>query len=164
MEHPREPFLSRKRLFETVVYNPDTGMFIFLIGKRRGRVAGTVHSRGYRRICIDGNKFAAHRLAWFYVHGKWPAALLDHINCKRDDNRIVNLREVNRLQNNANCVPRKNKTKGITSTRSNRWQAQIKCGYRNIYLGTFDTPEQAHAAYCAKARELFGDEYWRGAA
>jgi len=60
---------------------------------RAGDMAGTVHSTGYVRISIDGGKYTAHHLAWLYVHGLWPSDQIEHINRKRSDNRLVNLKE-----------------------------------------------------------------------
>jgi hypothetical protein len=47
-------------------------------------------------------KYSAHRLAWFYVHGKWPQSGIDHRNGDIGDNRIENLREATQAQNCAN--------------------------------------------------------------
>jgi hypothetical protein len=63
-------------------YNPETGIFTW---KERisirimvGWVAGEIDSHGHRRIGIEGTRYAAHRLAWLYVHGKWPDDEIDH--------------------------------------------------------------------------------------
>lgn len=37
------------------------------------------------------------------------------------------------------------------------WRAAITIDYKRVSLGYFDTPEQAHAAYCKAALELHGD-------
>ncbi len=38
-----------------------------------------------------------------------------------------------------------------------KWKATIGHKRRKIYLGRFDTPELAYAAYCAAAKELHGE-------
>jgi hypothetical protein len=38
-----------------------------------------------------------------------------------------------------------------------KWIAQIGHNKQHFFLGSFDTPEQAHAAYCEAAREHFGE-------
>jgi hypothetical protein len=35
--------------------------------------------------------------------------------------------------------------------------ARIRCGYKKYFLGTFDTPEEAHAAYVKAAQQMFGE-------
>jgi len=54
--------------------------------------------RGYRKIKIyddEGQRksFSIHRLMWIAFYGKIPEGFeVDHINRKRDDNRLDNLR------------------------------------------------------------------------
>jgi hypothetical protein len=38
-----------------------------------------------------------------------------------------------------------------------KWQAQIKVSKRTVHLGSFQSPEEAHAAYLAAARAHFGE-------
>jgi hypothetical protein len=158
------PLPSLDRLRELYDFNPLTGEFLWKSNKRHatGSRAGTL-SRGYWLIYVDGRQFFAHRLAWLYHYGHAPAYQIDHINLCRSDNRIANLREANHAENNINKGPNKNNrhgTKGV-SPQNGRWIAQIKKNYVNHFLGSFDTPEEAHRAYLAKAKELFG-EFARG--
>jgi hypothetical protein len=91
-------------------YDPETGVFIWSPrpgdkwwnAQFPGEVAGTMDSGGYRRIGIDGKYYGAARLAWLYVHGEWPKNEIDHINRVRDDDRIVNLRDVTHTGNQNN--------------------------------------------------------------
>jgi hypothetical protein len=88
-----------------------------------------------------------------------PECEVDHINGNTFDNRRLNLRLCTHAQNirNSHKVPGRSGYRGVWPTASGRWQAMIKSDYRRRYLGTFDTPEEAYARYCEKARELWGD-------
>ncbi len=157
--------LTHARLLECLTYNPETGVFTWIkrisirivVGKR----AGVVWKCGHRYITIDGKHYPAHRLAWFYVYGRWPEADLDHIDCVPDGNRIGNLREATDAQNLQNRGKQRNNTsgfKGVTWHRGgHKWLAQIEARGAKYYLGLFDKAEDAHAAYVAKARELHGE-------
>jgi hypothetical protein len=37
------------------------------------------------------------------------------------------------------------------------WRAEITVNGKTYKLGSYPTPEEAHAAYCAKAKELHGE-------
>ena len=41
--------------------------------------------------------------------------------------------------------------------RRKKWVAQIQFRKKGFFLGYFSDPKEAHVAYCAKARELFGE-------
>jgi hypothetical protein len=156
--------LTASRLRELLRYDPHTGVFVWLVGRRgfagaakAGRSAGTAHASGYVRIGIDGREYLAHRLAWFYVFGFWPREQIDHVNGDRSDNRLDNLREVS---NQTNCENRRSSIKpgkllGVTFNKANRnWIAQIKASSGHIHLGCFETQELAHAAYITAKRRL----------
>lgn len=115
-------------------------------------------SGGYVVIRIAGYLYRAHRLAWLYMTGEWPALAVDHVNRNPSDNRWANLRQATPRQNGANSKPRgAHGLKGVhLHTRNRRWVAQIKKGGTTVYLGSFDTPAEAHAAYAAEARSVFG--------
>ena len=86
---------------------------------------------------------------------------VDHINHIPLDNRRSNLRLASRQQNVHNVGIRRNNTsgyKGVSFDKErSKWKAQIKINYRNVLLGRFDTPEEAHQAYCEAARKLHGE-------
>lgn len=109
---------------------------------------------GYRVIRIDDALYLAHRLAWFYVTGNWPANQIDHINGVRDDNRFSNLREATNLQNAHNRKYNRNKSgfQGVRKENS-KWLAEIKINYKAVRLGLFNTPEEAHCAYLIAKRQ-----------
>lgn len=154
--------ITAERLREVVTYSEVTGEFFTKIprqGIRPKQPLGHVDKNGYRRIMVEGHRHLAHRLAWLYVHGTFPPGNLDHINGDQDDNRIANLRQATRSQNSANTRP-KNPT-GLKGAHYNRfrnyWQSYIRIGGKSRFLGRFDTPEQAHAAYMQAARDIHGD-------
>jgi hypothetical protein len=89
--------LTQERPKEVLIYDPEAGTFTWRIraSKKyaRGEQAGTIDSTGRRYIGIDGADFLAARLAWFYVHGKWPDRYLRMKNDDHRDIRIDNLVE-----------------------------------------------------------------------
>lgn len=151
----RETRLDADTLRSLIHYDAETGLFKRL--RNPALPVGALTPRGYVQIQVNGTIYFAHRLAWLYSNGRWPEHFIDHVNCDRSDNRLSNLRPATNLQNSANSRPkhRTRKLNGITPNRG-RWQAQIKYGRRNLYLGLYHTADEANAAYAAKAEELFG--------
>lgn len=159
------PVLTQARLHEVLDYDPKTGVFRWKVSlsnrAQAGSVAGGSMSHGYLRIAVDGVRYTAHRLAWFYVYGVWPSARLDHRDTNPAHNWINNLREATMSQNLANQKQRRTNTsghKGVTFwARDGNWKAQIGVRGKNINLGYFPTREAAAAAYAEAAREAFGE-------
>lgn len=160
--------LTQARLKELLHYEPETGVFTWLVTRRSyggkisiGSVAGNPTFYGYRQIGADGCRYPSHRLAWLYIHGEMPKEHIDHINGIRDDNRIENLREANRFENLSNRGKNKNNTSGYKGVWFNKklgkWIAGITCNRKVIHIGVFDTPELAYESYCLKALELNGE-------
>jgi hypothetical protein len=145
--------LTAEKVRQMLDYNPETGALHWKIGGGNrviGKAAGTPHSKGYVAIGLCGKYHKAHRLVWLHVTGKWPSGELDHINFCRNDNRIENLRVVTRAENTGHRAgPRKgNKTGFLGVSRSgSRFIARATVNGEEQYLGTFPTPETAHAAY-----------------
>ena len=142
-------------------YDPETGDFRWRVemGQRAkmSAIAGTIKEDGYRIIIIRRRKYSAHRLAWLHSYGCWPVQFLDHKNGLRDDNRLCNLREATRSQNNSNR-PAISGLKGASwHAPSNRWVARIKKDGVQRHIGCFPTEEAAHAAYCRAAQKLHGE-------
>ena len=144
-------------------YEPDTGIFYWRIQPSRsvkaGAVAGSVRSDDYIGIMVNGTRFMAHRLAWLHFHGVWPEHQIDHIDENKSNNRISNLRDVPQSMNQHNAIkPRKDGTSGYRGVSwdkgKTRWRAQIEVNGQKQYIGLFDTPKAAHAAYLAAKLRL----------
>src|SRR5882672_2364605 len=97
-------------------YDPKTGIFRWRVRMSPARGAGEIagaKSGNYIRIGIKRRWYQAHRLAWLYVHGKWPLYWLDHANGDKLDNRLENLREATHSQNQMNSRRAKHNTSGF---------------------------------------------------
>ena len=156
-----KPELTAARLRELLHYDPVTGVFTWLVrrGPRQtpGSIAGTIQYGGYRQIQLDGVIYRAHRLAWFYVHGAFPAAQLDHIDGVRDHNAIANLRPATNAENAQNVAVRADSSTGITGVcwckKRRKWQVRIGIAGKQFNLGLFTSIQDAQAAYLSgKAR------------
>jgi hypothetical protein len=158
--------LTQTKLRQLFVHDESSGVFV----RRRkagpmpaGTVAGTVNSYGYVWIRINGKSYAAHRLAWLYHYGVMLGSdvHVDHINGKRIDNRIDNLRLATRSQNNANArksVRNTSGAKGVSwSKRDQKWIAQIRRGGGNRFIGSFDCIAAASLAYQVEADKVHGE-------
>jgi hypothetical protein len=157
--------LTQTKLKELLDYDPETGTFIWKVNRggrfRAGKEAGWPNELGYRIITIGRKTYRGSHLAWLAVHGRLPAEEMDHINGEPTDDRISNLRPATSSQNKWNTRIQKNHSGALKGAYfhkpTGKWRAQIM-KYRKLhYLGLFDTPEEAHAAYDRKARELFGE-------
>jgi hypothetical protein len=126
-----------------------------------GNAAGSSRNDGYYVIGIDGRVYLAHRLIWVIVTGAWPTSGVDHRDVNGLNNSWANLRESTQSQNCANTHRRlanKSGLKGVhKSTGREKYIAQICRQGAKIYLGSFGTPEEAHAAYCVGAELYFGE-------
>lgn len=134
-------------------YDPETGIFTWLVGRQPGAVAGGFSPKGYVRIHIRNVKYMGHRLAWLYVYGEWPIGLLDHKDGNRANNSLTNLRLATANQNQYNRKPTHGRTlpKGVVykndPKRKNKFGAQISVNKIRIYLGHYPTAEEAHEVY-----------------
>lgn len=117
-----------------------------------GRFAGekaftSKDSHGYFQGDLLGKKYLAHRVLWAMKHGRWPTGMIDHANGVVYDNRVVNLREVTRLQNGqARSDSSKNSSghRGVSWDNSkNKWVARITLAGKTYNLGCFVALEGA---------------------
>ena len=152
-----------ERIRELLNYDPETGVFTWrqkparriLVGSVAGNISG---KRGYRQIEVEGVRFYAHRLAWFYVHGKMPDGDIDHIDGRVDNNAISNLRDVTKTVNMQNMKKpsRHNKTGFLgvyQPTGCTVFKSTIRINGKPKFLGSFKTAEEAHRAYISAKRE-----------
>lgn len=147
--------VTHAQLLALVHYAPETGEFTARHNRGKwvaGQRVGTKRKTGYRQLALLGTIYLEHRLAWFYVYGRWPTLGLDHINRKRDDNRIANLREATQAQNHEN----RGGVRGYTrsAAKAERWVAKIVVNGKVKNLGAYATEAEAHAAYAAAKKVL----------
>jgi hypothetical protein len=155
--------ITQSQLKESLSYEPSTGVFVWRKadhGVRPGMTAGSIgSSRGYTVITLNGRRYPAHRLAWLYVNGSFPKDEIDHINGDRSDNRIANLRESTRSGNTRNRrkFGSTSRHKGVHLLKRGKWQSQICCDGKRLFLGLYDDEDAAGAAYDWNAVQMFGE-------
>jgi hypothetical protein len=127
-----------------------------------GKPAGTrTRPDGYVLVSIDGKRFRAHRVIFALATGALPSVddEVDHVDDNPANNRPSNLRLATHSQNAFNTKRRTTNRSGFKGVSPN-WKgfaAQIMIEGELKHLGTFATPQEAHAVYVRAARELHGE-------
>ena len=161
--------LTQEQLKRLLHYDSDTGIWTYIKAPPRkpwmeGSRAGCFkQSTGYWYIKIDGYDFQSSHLAFLYMTGSWSKEEIDHINRNRVDDRWVNLRKATSSQNRVNRVSPGNSTgfKGVAfdARYKNPYIAKVTVHGHCKNLGSYSTPEEAHAVWYKAACEAFGEEF-----
>jgi hypothetical protein len=157
------PKLTQERLKEQYHYDTVTGFFYRKYKNRIETIPAGYCSTDYRRLSVDAVRYQAHHLAILYVTGSFPDPDkdVDHIDQNKDNNAFTNLRQVSK---SLNCMNRKSKNgemRGVRRSRNKRegWEARLRIGSKLHQIGTFDTQEEAKAAWLKFARDHHGDDW-----
>jgi len=153
--------ISQKKLKSILHYNPDTGVFTWLVNKGLrvviGSMAGCSKPDGYRTIGIDSRGYMAHRLAFLYMNGKFPEYDVDHINGIRSDNRWENLRRSTRAENLRNRkIPNTNKSGAIGVSRHTinaAWRASVCINGKQVHTSFSDSKYGSKEKSFAEAKK-----------
>ena len=75
--------MNQKKLKSLLRYDPETGLFTWFVCLSNRAPVGKVVGDGksvddYVRVCIQGKRYLAHRLAVLYMIGRWPTKDVDH--------------------------------------------------------------------------------------
>lgn len=155
-----DPLADWNRLWELFVPDFINGILTrrIAVGGRFGRVGcgvGYLDRQGYIVTEIDGRFFSVHRALVVMATGEWPEEV-DHANGVRSDNRLKNLLMSNKVFNQRNrfFAGSRSGVLGVyPATSGDRFYALITVRRKRIYLGVFDTIEEAAAARKAAERE-----------
>ena len=150
--HNARPLPSRKRLRELLRYDEETGLLYWRVARGArcvGAPAGCMGKNGRRVIRVDGALYFAARCIWKMKTGRDPQGVVDHFDMNNGNDLFWNLRDITQRENVINQGLQRCNTSGFRGVFRNgkRWGAAIKSRGKRIWLGTFDTPEQADAAY-----------------
>lgn len=129
-------------------YDPESGKIYGV----RGKEMTNRRKDGY--ILLGARELTtmlyAHHFAWYMTYGNVDFDELDHIDRNPSNNKISNLRIVTSQQNKFN----KNH-KGYSWDKSrNKWISSIHLNKKQIFLGRFNTEEEARNAYL-QAKEKY---------
>lgn len=178
-----KPLPSPEVLRQLLRYEPETGKLFWLArspkwfpsghrtqdgnaanwnSKYAGREAFTAdNGHGYLQGRVFAKSLLAHRVIWAMSTGAWPLAEIDHADNDPKNNRLSNLREATRAENEANKpIAARNKSglRGVCfDPIRQKWVAQIGVNRRTIPLGRFSSADEAAAAYAKASAELHGE-------
>lgn len=108
-----------------------------------GDEAGAIHKISkYHSVMVDNERYQTHRIIWKLVKGEEPIGEIDHINGNRSDNRIKNLRLVDKAANLKNQKKYKNNKSGMPgiywNEQKKKWCVQVTSDGIQRYYGCFE--------------------------
>lgn len=180
-----KPLPPQELLNQLLEYNPQTGKLYWKKREERFFARASEYTRwnnryagkeacnkkcdgGYLIGSIFKNLYKTHRLIWKLYYGTEPEQI-DHINGKRNDNKISNLRAATAAINAKNAARRKDNKSRITGVfwdkKSKKWRASINVNNKKICLGCYDSLDAAAIVRnCATQTYGFNKNHGREAA
>lgn len=167
--------LEYREALELFRYDYETGV-LYWRWRVNSRVPKTLEagaqnkSSGYLSVRVHGRLYQVHRVVMLMCYGFYGEGLeVDHINHVRNDNRLFDLRFVTRSENSKNQSLSGKSTTGVTGVSflkaRKKYIAQIGVNRKLIYLGMFETLEEAAAARAeANLKFKFNDNHGKGRA
>ena len=111
-----------------------------------GKKAGCITSKGYLTIKVNKKPYLAHKII-FSIHYGYIPKEIDHIDLNKLNNKIENLREATREQNQWNRKLQSNNSSGIKGVywhkRDKSWRVQLRFNKKMNYIGSFKDLELA---------------------
>lgn len=158
--------LTRERILHLLHVDLEAGKLYWKNHYQRpdliGCEAGSIN-QGYRRLAIDGVQYYSCQIIWFVARRTWPHFTIDHKDEDKLNDSIYNLRKASKGQNIANSGINVRNTSGYkgVSWSAGKWRADIRVNGKGIYLGRYNTPEEAHNAWYKAACDAWGKEFVR---
>lgn len=124
------------------------------------RIAWTLDPRGYVAGRPAGFKMSTTIHRWLIFDGANGGTVIDHCDRDKLNNRRSNLRKCSQGENSKNRLLGRNNVsgvKGVSKATSGRWRARIWKDRKEIWIGVFDTIEEAQTAYDKAATKLHGE-------
>jgi hypothetical protein len=129
--------------------------------KYAGKSAGALWGDRWS-IRLDGVIYRRARIIWKLTFGTDPIEV-DHRDLNKSNDRLSNLREATRSQQQANTRRSRRNTSGVKGVSRNpdgtKWVSHIEVRGTVLCLGTFASRATAFAAYCEAAKKHFG-AFW----
>ncbi len=128
--------------------------------KPAGNINGTT---GYLKVKLNGVNLANHRIIYLMANG-WidDKLFIDHIDGNKINNKPSNLRLVDQAENSQNQRKAQSSSilgvLGVSITSSGKHQARIGVDSKDLYLGSFDTIDEASNAYQQAKKKLHIDQ------
>jgi len=119
---------------------------------------------GYIRVCVNSRNYSLHRLVYLFHNEDWDIHNvsadneIDHIDINKKNNKIENLRIIDKSGNQRNQEKRKNCSsiyRGVCwHKKTNKWQVTIRIDGIHKHLGYFDDENEAGAIYQSAFEEI----------
>ena len=111
----------------------------------------------YESVKINKKSYLSHKVIFAMHYGYMPKEI-DHVDCNKFNNKIENLREATREENQWNRKLQKNNKSGVKNvsfdTKTNKWKVQIRTNNIKKYIGVFKDLELAELV-AIEARNKF---------
>ncbi len=155
----------RSGLGERVAYDPDTGLFRWLVKPCKNRTildaVGHTRKDGYLIVRVNGRDYLGHRLAWILMTGEDPPEEIDHIDGNPSNNKWSNLRAATRSQNMHNSRGYSNtgvKNVYYRRGKKNPYHVKLMCNGVRKTIGSFSSLELA-TLVAIEARSIYHGEF-----
>lgn len=139
----------------------DSGNLVRKQQYNRHEHVGWKNSSGYIQFEFHKKNYMLHRIIYEMHYGKIPENFqIDHIDGNPLNNKIENLRICTQTQNRQNAKLSKNNTtgyRGVVKTPNNKYQARLTLEGKKLYLGLFNTPEEAFNCVETHRKALYGE-------